>query len=103
MAAVGAEARRLYRAAAPDNRQDYVKPKVSASVAPVAVSLFDKAVAVFQKLFQSDTDVRSARLRFRNISQGPDESNVIYLANLREAVEACNFSELSDEMLRQIR
>ena len=100
MAAVGAEARRLYRAAAPDNRQDDVKPEVSASVAPVAVSLFDKAVAVFQKLFQSDTDVRSARLRFRNISQGPDESNVIYLANLREAVEACNFGELSDEMLR---
>ena len=70
------------------------------SVTPVAVPLFDKAVAVFKKLFQSDTDVRSARLRFRNVNQGPDESNATYLANLREAVETCNFGVLSDEMLR---
>ena len=53
----------------------------------MAVPSFDKAVAVFKKLFQPDTNVRSARLRFRNVNQGPDESNVIYLANLREAVE----------------
>ena len=109
MASVGAEARRLYRAAAPGDKPGDVKPEATERevsgeggqpVSPAAVSSFDKAVAVFKKLFQSDTDVRSARLRFRNINQGPDESNIIYLANLREAVEACNFGDLSDDMLR---
>ena len=103
MAAVGAEARRLYRAAASGYGQA-CKSEVSEegegpSEAPVMTS-FDGAVAVFNRLFQSDTDVRSARLRFRHITQRPDESNVIYLANLREAVEACNFGDLADEMLR---
>ena len=64
------------------------------------MSSFEAAVAVFNYLFQADTDIRSARLRFRHITQAPEESNVIYLANLREAVEGCNFGDLADEMLR---
>ena len=103
MTAVGAEARRLYRAAASAGKPADIKPEVSdgSEQSVVAdVTKFDKAVAIFKKLFETDFDVRSARMKFRKCTQGHDESNVIYLANLREAVASCNFGALTDEMLR---
>ena len=107
MTAVGAEARRLYRATAtpPVRQADGVKSEVSTDEVtepPLVVELseFDKAVAVFRKLFESDSDVRSARMKFRKCVQSSDEANVIYLANLREAVENCQFGDLTDEMIR---
>ena len=103
MAAVGAEARRLYRAAASAGRQADIKPEVSDETEQGVVTditEFDKAVAIFNKLFDTDVDVRSARMKFRKCVQGHDESNVIYLTNLREAVASCNFGALTDEMLR---
>ena len=105
MTAVGAEGRRLYRAAASAGTQTGVKTEVSDGTQPSVsvvddVTKFDKAVKIFKKLFETDSDVRSTRLKFRKCTQGQDESNVIYLANLREAVDGCNFGALTDEMLR---
>ena len=120
MTAVGAEARRLYRPAASAGGEADSEPevKVEADVsadedagskptvstderAVAAVTGFDKAVAVFRRLFETDCDVRSARMKFRKCTHG-NESNVIYLANLREAVASCNFGALTDEMLRDM-
>ncbi|XP_043204357.1 uncharacterized protein LOC122371763 isoform X3 [Amphibalanus amphitrite] len=100
LTSVGAEARRLYRAAVSVDDAD-LKSEGSVSDDHSGTHLrFDKAVSVLKKLFASDADVRSARLQFRQIKQRHGESNVIFLANLREAVAKCNFGELTDEMLR---
>ena len=82
-----------------EGRADSKPPVSTDERAVAAVTEFDKAVAVFRRLFETDSDVRSARMKFRKCAQG-NESNVIYLANLREAVVSCNFGALTDEMLR---
>ena len=101
MTAVGAEARRLYRAAASATADTEPKSEGDVSDAPPGTSSnFDKAKSVFEKLFDSDVDCRSARLHFRQLKQRHGDSNVIFLANLREAVAKCKFGSLTDEMLR---
>ena len=101
LTSVGAEARRLYRAAVPADGEADLKSEGSGSDARTGTpSRFDKAVDVLKKLFASDDDVRSARLQFRQLKQRQGESNVIFLANLREAVAKCSYGDLTDDMLR---
>ena len=101
LTSVGAEARRLYRAAVPADDDADLKREGSVSDDQSGAPLrFDKAVGVLKKLFASDADVRSARLEFRRLKQRQGESNVIYLANLREAVGKCSYGDLTDEMMR---
>ena len=60
----------------------------------------ERAVAVLKILFNTGSYVRSARVKFRKCTQGPDKSYVIYVANLRESVASCSYGALTDEMLR---
>ena len=106
---VGAEARRLFRASeslqpAGDNKveedkEDKDKDK-DKDQKPVIQLVYENAVRVLEKLFVKDTDVRTERVKFRRCIQRSGESALIYLTNLKEAVQKCSFGDLRDDMIR---
>ena len=101
---VGAEARRLYRAVESSvGPGDDVKAESAGESSQddvVTASPYDTAVGVFEKLFVRDADSRTERVRFRRCVQQPGETALVYLANLKEAVQRCAFGDLRDEMIR---
>ena len=100
---VGTEARRLFRAVESTDAGasvEGVKTDDESDDDIIAVSLYDQAVSVFEKLFVRGADVRTERVRFRRCVQQPGETALVYLANLKEAVQRCSFGELRDEMVR---
>ena len=101
---VGTEARRLFRAvetpAEPDDEVKVESAKEGGETGVTTPSPYDRTVSVFEKLFSRDADVRTERIRFRQCVQQPGDTSLIYLANLKEAVQKCSFGALRDEMVR---
>lgn len=57
-------------------------------------------LSLLRKLFEKPRDAMSERLKFRRCRQKPGETVAMFLTNLREQSQYCDFGSLEDEMIR---
>lgn len=62
--------------------------------------VFDRAIATLEGHFKTTLNVTAARHRFRQRTQAPGETAADYVTALRSLVGACNFGDLTDDMIR---
>ena len=114
---LGQEGRRRYRvaeaAAAAAQPRGVPRPGDTGGEAPQQVksgeasqqvksegNIMTVCLSLLGELFEKPKDAMSERLKFRRCRQKPGESVAVFLTNLREQSQYCDFGLLEDEMIR---
>ncbi|KAL1476076.1 hypothetical protein MTO96_036787 [Rhipicephalus appendiculatus] len=90
--ALGVEGLNAYLRAAEDEQQ----PGADRPTHEETPNVYDAALALLSRLFDSQPDAACLRAHFKTLRQGPDESAVQFIQEVRRVAKLCEFGAASD-------